>query len=248
MGLKPAWWQEFAAAVERENIRTPFKCLSRADLIVRHPDNVHALRRAGCEIVWLGAESGAQTVLDAMEKGTTVAQIYEAAAQLHAAGVQVAFFLQFGYPGETRADIEKTLQMVRDCRPDDIGMSVSYPLPGTRFYERVKLELGTQQNWTDSADLAMLHHGPFPTSFYRQLHRVLHHEFRARQGWRALRNVARHPTRWRPSHGRQLLTTVYNALRWPLARRQLERLAQAAPHAITLPHMPYTQAAEPTEQ
>ena len=48
----------------------------------------------------------------------------------------MAFFLQFGYPGETRADIEKTLQMVRDCQPDDIGMSVSYPLPGTTFYDR----------------------------------------------------------------------------------------------------------------
>ena len=71
-----------------------------------------------------------------MDKGTKVEQIYAAARNLHAAGIKIAFFLQFGYPGEERADIEETLQMVRDCEPDDIGMSVSYPLPGTKFYEQ----------------------------------------------------------------------------------------------------------------
>ena len=99
MGLKPGWWPDFAAEVAAQGVKLPFKCLSRADLIVRQVDNVPALKRAGCDIVWLGAESGSQKILDAMEKGTTVAQIREAARQLQAAGVKVGFFLQFGYPG-----------------------------------------------------------------------------------------------------------------------------------------------------
>jgi len=74
--------------------------------------------------------------------------------------------------------------MVRECAPDDIGISVSYPLPGTKFYERVKLELGDKQNWVDSNDLAMLYRGPFPQEFYRILHRRTHYEFRARKAWR----------------------------------------------------------------
>ena len=73
--------------------------------------------------------------------------------------------------------------MVRDCQPDDIGMSVSYPLPGTRFFAAVQHELGSKQNWQDSEDLAMLYHGPFTTAFYRWLHRVLHREFRAQRAW-----------------------------------------------------------------
>jgi len=89
--------------------------------------------------------------------------------------------LQFGYPGETWDDVQKTLKMVRECAPDDIGISVSYPLPGTKFFERVKLELGDKQNWVDSEDLAMLYRGPFPTEFYRVLHGRVHHEFRARK-------------------------------------------------------------------
>jgi anaerobic magnesium-protoporphyrin IX monomethyl ester cyclase len=116
-----------------------------------------------------------------MDKGTRVEQIHEAARQLKRVRIRVGFFLQFGYPGETREDIEKTIQLVRDCDPDDIGISVSYPLPGTKFYDAVSEQLGEKQNWRDSQDLAMLYRGPFSTEFYRKLHSVVHKEFRARK-------------------------------------------------------------------
>ncbi len=127
-----------------------------------------------------------------MEKGTRVEQIAEAPRRLHEAGIEVGFFLQFGYPGETREDIELTLQMVRDCRPDDIGVSVSYPLPGTPFYERVKAQLGEKQNWVDSNDLAMMYRATYAPEFYRALHALVHAEFRAREALGACaRRVAR---------------------------------------------------------
>src|SRR5207248_3315017 len=115
----PAWDQRFAGLVEHQDARLPFTSLQRADLILKG-DTIDALRRAGAQRIWVGAESGSQKILDAMEKGTHVEDIYETARRLHAAGIEVGFFLQFGYPGETRQDVEKTLQMVRDCRPDDI--------------------------------------------------------------------------------------------------------------------------------
>ena len=59
-------------------------------------------------------------------------QVYEARENLRRHGIRACFFLQFGYPGETWDDIEKTIALVRETRPDDIGVSVSYPLPGTR--------------------------------------------------------------------------------------------------------------------
>jgi hypothetical protein len=117
--------------------------------------------------------------------------------------------------------------MVRDCHPDDIGMSVSYPLPGTRFFTAVQHELGSKQNWQDSDDLAMLYHGPFPTPFYRWLHRVLHREFRAQRAWEDLRPVLRHPGRLRPRHLRFLRSVVYAKLALPLLRLELGRRARA---------------------
>jgi anaerobic magnesium-protoporphyrin IX monomethyl ester cyclase len=215
-GLQPGWVERFAAAVAARGAVIPFKCLSRADLLGERV--VASLRAAGCRTVWLGAESGSQRILDAMEKGTRVEQIRGAARRLRAAGIEVGFFLQFGYPGETRDDIEKTRNLVRECEPDDIGISVSYPLPGTRFHARVSAELGAQRNWADSDDLAMLYRGPFPTAFYRTLHTVVHKEFRLR------RLRARAAWRWR-----ETASVLLHAVTLPLDRRRLSRLARA-PH------------------
>lgn len=247
MGLVPGWWQGFADALEDTNVRVPFKCLSRPDLLLRDGE-IDAMGRAGCDAVWIGAESGSQKILDAMEKGTRVEQIREATQRLHARGIRVGFFLQFGYPGETRDDVEKTLQMVRDCRPDDIGMSVSYPLPGTKFHQRVEEQLGAKRHWVDSEDLDMMYEGPFATPFYRKLHTVLHKEFRARQAGRRLRPLLRHPLALRPRH---VLQTGGALLRWvslPLDRLHLDLLARRRHEGIgTLPTaLSPEQAAEPS--
>ena len=192
-GLKPNWVERFAELLRENDTVISFKCLKRADLVTEK--TARALADAGCKTVWLGAESGSQKILDAMDKGDKVEDIYRAAELLNKNGIEVGFFLQFGYPGETWDDVQLTLKMVRECAPDDIGISVSYPLPGTKFFERVKMELGEKQNWVDSNDLAMLYRGPFPQEFYRVLHGRVHHEFRLRRAWRKndLRGIVRTP-------------------------------------------------------
>ncbi|MCK7529497.1 MAG: radical SAM protein [Ignavibacteriales bacterium] len=107
------------------------------DLLLQE-DTIAALAESGAETVWVGAESGSQKILDAMDKGTTVEQIYEATRLLKKNNIRPAFFLQFGYLGEEKEDIEKTIKMVLDLMPEEIGISVSYPLPGTKFYDKRK--------------------------------------------------------------------------------------------------------------
>ena len=190
-GLRPGWIEQFAAIVEARGSRVPYKCLLRADGVTEAV--ARALASSGCRTAWIGAESGSQRILDAMEKGIRVEQIAEATRLLRGAGIEVAFFLQFGYPGETLVDIQRTLQMVQTCAPDDIGVSVSYPLPGTTFYERVKAQLGLKQNWVDSDDLAIMYRSTYPPEFYRALHRLVHAEFRVQRACRLLRTLARRP-------------------------------------------------------
>jgi radical SAM superfamily enzyme YgiQ (UPF0313 family) len=238
LGLKPGWLSHFADVLEERRLRLPFKCQTRADLLLR-PGDVDALRRAGAEMVWIGAESGSQRILDAMEKGTAVGDIEEASRRLRAAGIGVGFFLQFGYPGETRDDIDATFDLVRRCRPDDIGMSVAYPLPGTPFFTRVRHEIGLVDHWVDSNDLAMLYRGPYSTSFYRQLHTVLHREFRARRALESLKRRTTgdfigprpHDGSWCPASAgpsalHRVATLVWNGARLPLARLRLEQIAR----------------------
>jgi anaerobic magnesium-protoporphyrin IX monomethyl ester cyclase len=171
-GLQPKWVLELASAVEDLKSAVPFKAQSRVDLMT--PATTAALRRSGCAEVWMGVESGSQKILNAMEKGIRVEQVAKARSNLHKEGVRACYFLQFGYPGETWEEITSTVNLVRDTRPDDIGISVSYPLPGTKFFKQVQSQLGTKTNWSDSEDLSMMFQGAYTGEFYRALHDALH--------------------------------------------------------------------------
>ena len=210
-GLKRGWIERFSQLVCERGLQIPFKCLQRTDLV--NPKIARCLRDAGCESVWMGAESGSQRILDAMEKGATVQDTYRATRDLREVGIRVGYFLQFGYPGEEWEDILQTFRMVRDCMPDDIGISVSYPLPGTPFYQRVVSQLGPQKNWQDSRDMAMLFRGRFVPDFYRVLHQVLHKEYRARKSWLQLSRGD-----WRG------LPALVRALSLPVDQLRLHRL------------------------
>lgn len=171
-GLQPRWVAELAREIEARDAKIPFTIQTRADLMTEVA--VTGLAHAGCKEAWLGAESGSQKILDAMDKGTKVEQIVEATRRLQGAGIRACWFLQFGYPGETFDDILATVSLVRDHLPDDVGVSVSYPLPGTRFYDMVQTELGDKTHWQDSNDLAMMFQGTYQTPFYRKLRQVVH--------------------------------------------------------------------------
>jgi radical SAM superfamily enzyme YgiQ (UPF0313 family) len=176
-GLKPGWVHEFAALVEKEQLNFQFKIQARADLLLQE-DYIRDLARAGCENIWMGAESGSQKILDAMDKGTKVEQIFEATDLLRKNNIHPSFFIQFGYPGETKQDIIKTIDMINALLPYEIGISVSYPLPGTVFYEKVKAQLEYKSNWTDSDELAMMFRNTYAPAFYKQLHRYVHKSYR----------------------------------------------------------------------
>jgi anaerobic magnesium-protoporphyrin IX monomethyl ester cyclase len=174
-GLKHNWLSEFAEELKRLNIKIPYKCQNRADLI--NEKSARELARSGCREVWLGVESGSQKILDAMDKDETIETIKNANRLLKQHGIRVGFFLQYGYLGEDYGDIRKTLQLVRECLPDHIGISVSYPLKDTPFYDKVINQMGEKKNWRDSGDLALMFTGKYPPDFYRALHKYTHHYF-----------------------------------------------------------------------
>jgi len=176
-GLTPAWIEAFAAEVARRGVRTPFMIQSRVNLMT--PAAVSALAAAGAEEVWLGVESGSQRILDAMEKGGTVEQARRATRTLREHGIRTGWFTQLGYLGEEWEDILRTRDLIREERPDEIGVSVSYPLPGTRFYDMVREQIGAKRNWEHTGDLDMMFHGTYTTAFYRRIRDLLHEELDA---------------------------------------------------------------------
>lgn len=197
-GLKPNWVQNFNFLLKKEQLNISYYIQSRVDLLLKE-DTIDALEQSGLEEVWVGAESGSQTILDAMDKETKVEQIYKATKLLKAKKIKVAFFIQFGYLNETKEDINKTIAMIKELVPDNIGISVSYPLPGTKFYDKVKDDLQLKANWTDSDELAMMFKGTFNSKYYKKLHRFVHKEYRKSQGFASLKSIfnTNKTTNWR---------------------------------------------------
>jgi anaerobic magnesium-protoporphyrin IX monomethyl ester cyclase len=207
-GLKPGWVQEFNNLLQQKNIKIRYKIQSRVDLLLQE-DTLDALARSGADTIWVGAESGSQKILDAMDKGTKVEEIHEATRLMKQKGIKVAFFLQFGYLGETQEDIDATIRMVRTLMPDEVGISVSYPLPGTKFYDKVKDQLREKQNWTDSDDLMVMFESTFNKKYYKELHRYVHGVYRREKGYLSLKKLLRNPFRLTYKDLRAGLATFY---------------------------------------
>lgn len=224
-GLKPGWVKIFADLLEKENIKIRYKIQSRADLLVQE-NYIADLARSGCETVWMGAESGSQEILDAMDKGIKVEEIYEATRLLKKHGIRPAFFLQFGYLGEKMGDIRKTITMLNELLPDDVGISVSYPLPGTVFYEKVKSDLQQKSNWTDSDDLHLMFKNTYRPEFYKQLHRYVHKTYRKHQGYASWKMVFSKPGNLRRHHLRRAALVFYYIPAVLLEHQKLKALEQ----------------------
>ncbi len=207
-GLKPGWVNEFADLVEKEKLQLRFKIQARADLLAETQD-IKGLARAGCETVWMGAESGSQKVLDAMDKGTTIQQIETATKLLRQHHIKPCFFIQFGYLGETKNDISLTIKMINRLLPDELGISVSYPLPGTLFYEKVKNQLEQKANWADSDELALMFHNTYKPAFYKQLHRYVHKSYRKHIALQQLKKIFTEPMRVNFSMIKKAMSAVY---------------------------------------
>lgn len=222
-GLKPGWVTEFADLIEKEDLKFKFKIQARADLLLQE-NYIRDLARAGCDNIWIGAESGSQRILDAMDKGTTIEQIENSSKLIRKYGMKPSFFIQFGYLGETKEDIRKTVRMINKLLPHEIGISVSYPLPGTGFYEKVKTDLKEKTNWTDSDELALMFRNTYQPAFYKQLYRYVHRSYRMHLALDSIKQLLTEPATTSLKRIKKALSYFYYLPATILAKSRLNSL------------------------
>jgi radical SAM superfamily enzyme YgiQ (UPF0313 family) len=144
------WLFEFAAEMRRRKLAVPFECITRADRL--NETVAQTLAELRCFRVWIGSESGSQRILDAMQRGVTIQQVRSAVHLCKSHGIQTGMFLMWGYDGEEIEDIEQTVAHAKACQPDVCFTTVSYPIKGTPYYERVSSRLVTLGDWAKSTD------------------------------------------------------------------------------------------------
>lgn len=168
------WLFEYAAELKRRRISIPFECITRADRL--NARVAETLASLGCYRVWIGSESGSQRILNAMQRGVTVQQVQDAVALCKQNGIQTGMFLMWGYDGEEIADIEATVTHVKQCRPDVFLTTVSYPIQGTPYFEKVKSRLVTIREWNESTDRDFRIRGRHSRRFYEHADELLRSE------------------------------------------------------------------------
>jgi anaerobic magnesium-protoporphyrin IX monomethyl ester cyclase len=168
------WLRQYAAEMRRRSLRLPFECITRADRL--NAEIAQLLAQLGCFRVWIGSESGSQRILDAMQRGVRVEQVQSAIDLCKLNGIQSGMFLMWGYEGEELQDIEVTIEHVKRSDPDIFVTTVSYPIKGTPYYERISNSLVQLKPWSDSTDREFVVRGRRSRRFYDYADQLLRDE------------------------------------------------------------------------
>ena len=209
------WIEEFASEVEERNLRVPYECITRADRL--NERMVTLLRRSGCFRVWIGAESGSQKILDAMDRRVTVEQVRNMIQLSKKHGIETGTFIMLGYPGETEADIEATIEHLKRADPDQFTITVSYPITGTPFYDDVRNEIIDPGPWATSTDRDIKLRGRRSSFYYRfavsrVVNEVRQHQAARRAGTSLSLSVAKHRARALVARAGMRLDSAFSAV------------------------------------
>lgn len=171
------WLEEFAAEVRRRGVRIPYECITRADRLNERA--VELLAESGCFRVWIGAESGSQAVLDAMDRRVTVEQVRSMIHLSKRHGIETGTFIMVGYPGETERDILNTIEHLKLSNPDHFTVTVAYPITGTPLFDDVASILTSVPEWAVSTDRDIDFERPYTRRYYQFAMSRMRHEVTA---------------------------------------------------------------------
>ena len=131
---------EYCEKLLAGKLRINWECNGRADLI--DEEQLKLMKRAGCNFIKLGIESGSPKILEKMKKRITIDDCLRAAEILRQVGIHWSGYFMIGVPGETEADMHETLSFMRELKPDFAYLGTYQPYPGTEMFEEgVKLGL-----------------------------------------------------------------------------------------------------------
>ncbi|MEM0997436.1 MAG: radical SAM protein [Bacteroidota bacterium] len=198
------WLRQFAEELAAREVKVAYECITRADRM--NEEVIELLKQSGCFRVWIGAESGSQRILDAMDRRVTVQQVRTMIQESQAQGIQAGTFIMLGYPGETEADIEETIHHLVVSDPDIYTLTVAYPIAGTPLYQEIEPVMIDPAPWEKRTDRDLDFLRTYSRRYYnfaiRRVHNEVHfHKHRKKRAYLAaanhkLRSVAAKAGMW----------------------------------------------------
>jgi radical SAM superfamily enzyme YgiQ (UPF0313 family) len=144
------WIEKFHEEVIKQDAIIPFECITRAERL--NDEILQLLKEAGCFRIWIGAESGSQKIIDAMDRRVDVDVVKTAIQKTNALGIETGTFIMVGYPGEDEGDIVETIDYLKAANPTHFTITVAYPIKGTSLYNEIEEKITVQPDWKTSTD------------------------------------------------------------------------------------------------
>ncbi len=131
---------EICDEILKRGLSIKWDCETRVDMVSK--DLLLKMKKAGCIAVWYGVEAGSQKVRDAMGKGINTQQTLNAFKWTQDAGMIAVASIILGFPGETKETAWESVKLLKEINPDEIGIYIATPYPGTPMYDYV-----TKMGW-----------------------------------------------------------------------------------------------------
>jgi len=162
--INAKWMREFAAVIAKRQLKIRYEIISRSDRL--NEEMLNLLAQSGCFRIWIGAESGSQKIIDAMDRRVNVNNVREMIQLTRKKGMEAGTFIMLGYPGETENDIRATVEHLVQSNPHHFTITLAYPIRGTELFEETKHQFTHVGGWETSTDRDIDFKRTYPRKYY----------------------------------------------------------------------------------
>ncbi len=92
------------------------------------------MKKAGCNGIHYGIETGSEKILKVLDKGITIEQANRIFELTRKYRIPTLAYFMIGNPTETIDDINTTFKVMKMLKPDYVHLTILTPFPGTKIY------------------------------------------------------------------------------------------------------------------
>jgi radical SAM superfamily enzyme YgiQ (UPF0313 family) len=130
---------DFCEEIIKQKLEIRWDIRTRVDIV--DEEMLRILKKAGCVAIHYGVESGSDKILKVIRKGFAVKKVKEIFKLTKKLKIETLAYFMIGLPEENLEDIQNTLDLAKELKPDYAHFTIFSPYPGTEFY-RLGLEKG----------------------------------------------------------------------------------------------------------
>lgn len=138
--------KDICREIIRRNLQNKIKYRVRIVANIVDEEMMRLLKESGCDMIYVGIESASDQILQSVNRKIGVEHCINAVNLAKKFGIGVMGYFMIGFPGETKEDMKKTLNLMLDLPLDFMETTILTPMPSTPLYMKA-IEEGKMDDW-----------------------------------------------------------------------------------------------------